>query len=522
MNKILVPRLSLKGICKSYPPVLANDRVDLSVMQGEIHAVLGENGAGKSTLMKIIYGLIRCDAGQMYWHGEPVEVHSPAQARSLGIGMVFQHFLLFESLSVVENVALSLTGERYDLKALARRLVALGERYEMPVEPNRPVYTLAAGDRQRVEMIRCLLQSPSLLILDEPTSALTPQASQKLFEVLRRFAAEGRSVLYISHKLDEVQALCDSATILQYGRVSATCKLSEETPLSLARLMVGHEPPKYGRKEGYAAEVSSAAVLRVSGLSCRLNEVFSVDLHDIQLEVRAGEIVGIAGIEGNGQRELLQVISGETPSQKQDSVEIGGVGVGQMTPRQRRQLGFCFIPEDRLGRAAVASMSLSDNVLLTLRTQHTLKYGLINTTSVNADTDACIEAFQVQCSGRKARADSLSGGNLQKFIVGREIWQRPKVLVVAQPSWGVDVKAANLIKQSLIKLRNEGAAILLVSRELDELFDLCDRLAVIARGRISPLKKVSEVDAETLGLWMSGIWPDGKVAHQAAAAGRCV
>src|SRR5258706_3030829 len=301
------PRLELRGIRKVYPSVVANDGIDLSVAPGEIHAVLGENGAGKSTLMKIIYGVTKPTEGTMLWEGHPVVVDNPAHARSLGIGMVFQHFSLFETLTVVENVALALESSQ-DLSALAKQIESVTQKYGLPVDPRRLVHALSVGERQRVEIIRCLLQTPKLLIMDEPTSVLTPQAVRKLFETLRQLAAEGCSILYISHKLDEIQELCHSATVLRGGKVTGTCVPSQETPKSMARMMIGKDLPvcQHGApKEG------GNTLLRLSGLSQASDDPFGTDLQDIHLEVNAGEIVGIAGVSGNGQRELLYAISGE-------------------------------------------------------------------------------------------------------------------------------------------------------------------------------------------------------------------
>ncbi|QNM94815.1 ABC transporter ATP-binding protein [Chitinimonas koreensis] len=513
------PRLALKGIRKVYPAVVANDGIDLTVAPGEIHAVLGENGAGKSTLMKIIYGVTKPTEGQILWEGKPVTVDSPAHARQLGIGMVFQHFSLFETLSVVENVALAMPGSP-DLDDLARRIEAVSTRYGLPVDPRRLVHALSVGERQRVEIIRCLLQNPRLLIMDEPTSVLTPQAVRKLFETLRQLAAEGCSILYISHKLDEIQELCHSATVLRAGKVTGACRPAEETPASMARLMIGKDLPacQHG-----APSAGGEVRLRLAGLEQASDDPFGISLKGIDLEVKSGEIVGIAGVSGNGQQELLCAISGEQTLRERKQVEICGTAAGRMSPGRRRKLGFCFVPEERLGRGAVPRMSLADNALLTAHRQGFLWRGLIRFKAVRAFAEQCIRDYNVKCGGPAAEARSLSGGNLQKFIVGREIMQGPKLLVVAQPTWGVDVGAAAFIRQSLIDLRNAGAAILVISEELDELFEICDRLAVIANGRLSPSKPTAQTNVEEIGIWMSGIWdatpstaqPTGVLAHAA-------
>lgn len=498
----MMPRLRLQGISKVYPSVVANDGIDLTVMPGEIHAILGENGAGKSTLMKIIYGVTHQTSGEMYWEGNRVQVESPAHARQLGIGMVFQHFSLFDTLTVVENVALSLPGKP-DLQYLARRIEKISERYGLVVDPMRQTHGLSVGERQRVEIIRCLLQNPSLLIMDEPTSVLTPQAVRKLFDTLRQLSSDGCSILYISHKLDEIQELCDTATVLRGGKVSGTCLPKQETPESMARLMIGKDLPACKRG---TPSVDGELRLRVQGLSQVSDDPFGVDLKDIHLEVRAGEILGIAGVSGNGQQELLYALSGEQPLAEKSRVEICGVAAGRMNPDQRRILGMCFVPEERLGRGAVPRMSLSQNALLTAYGSGMVQKGLIHFASVQDFAERCIARFKVKCGGANAQARSLSGGNLQKFIVGREIMQEPKLLLIAQPTWGVDVGAAVFIRQALLDLRDAGGAVLVISEELSELFEISDRIAVIAGGRLSPATPTCDTNVEEIGMRMGGRW----------------
>jgi len=500
------PRLAIRGIRKVYPSVIANDGIDLTVMPGEIHAVLGENGAGKSTLMKVIYGVIRPDEGEILWEGERVTVPNPAQARALGIGMVFQHFSLFETLTVVQNVALSIPG-KLDLAALSRRIEEVSERYGLPVDPRRMVHALSVGERQRVEIIRCLLQNPRLLILDEPTSVLTPQAVRKLFETLRQLAAEGVSILYISHKLDEIQELCHKATVLRGGRVTGTCTPSQETPQTMARLMIGVDLPACSHGE---AEGGGEVRLRIQGLSHVTDDPFGTNLKDIHLEVRSGEILGIAGVSGNGQQELLRAISGEEPLADKHAIELGGLPVGHLNPARRRGLGMCFVPEERLGRGAVPRLSLTENILLTAYRKGMLFAGLIRFGVAKRFAEDCIKRFDVKCGGAHSEAKSLSGGNLQKFIVGREIMQEPSLLVLAQPTWGVDVGASSFIRQSVLNLRNSGSAVLVISEELEELFEICDRIQVIAKGTLSPSKLTAETNVEEIGMWMSGLWPGAK------------
>jgi simple sugar transport system ATP-binding protein len=486
-----------------YPGVVANDGVDLVVMPGEIHAVLGENGAGKSTLMKVISGVTPPTGGEMRWEGKEALPRDPAHARALGIGMVFQHFSLFETLTVAENIALTHPGAG-GRAALAREIAAVSARYGLAVDPRQLVHALSVGERQRVEIVRCLMQKPRLVILDEPTSVLTPQAVRKLFATLRTLAAEGCSIVYVSHKLDEIKALCHVATVLREGRVTATCIPAEETPQSMARMMIGAELPI----PRHGMQTASADVrLRLAGLSRESPDPFGVDLKDVHLDVHSGEIVGIAGISGNGQKELLLAISGEEPLAEKYPVQILGVEAGRMRAGRRRRLGVGFVPEERLGRGALARMTLGENMLLTAHRRSMVRWGLIRSAAVADFTRECIDRFKVVCSGPQARADSLSGGNLQKFIVGREVLQQPKVLVVAQPTWGVDVGAAAFIRQALLDLSAGGTAVLVISEELDELFEICDRIAVIANGKLSPAKRANETSIEEIGLWMSGIEP---------------
>ena len=497
-----VPRLQLTGISKAYPTVVANDAIDLSVLPGEIHAVLGENGAGKSTLMKIICGIVKPDAGSIRWNGTAVEIDNPAQARALGIGMVFQHFSLFETLTVAENIELALGAGAKNRKArLDERIRAVSERYGLPLDPRRHVYTMSAGERQRVEIVRCLLQEPALLILDEPTSVLTPRAASTFFETLRRLAAEGCSLVYISHKLDEIRTLCTRATVLRDGRVTGVCDPRQETPESLARLMIGGDLPHPHHR---AATTSGDGSLRVRDLSLPADDRFGTDLVGIELAVRGGEILGIAGVSGNGQQELLAALSGERTVGDAGAIIVNGTPAGRLDAGERRALGLAFVPEDRMGRGAVPEMSLGDNVLLTAWRQGLVSGNTIRIGPTRAYASAIIAGYNVKAPGPEAIARSLSGGNLQKFIVGREMLQHPKAMIAAQPTRGVDVVASAHIRQALVDLRDQGVAVLVVSEDLDELLEICDRIAVIARGRLSASRPASASDAETIGQLMSG------------------
>jgi general nucleoside transport system ATP-binding protein len=505
----MTPRLELRHITKQYPAVRANDDVNLTVLPGEIHAVLGENGAGKSTLMKIIFGAVKPDAGQMLVNGQAVQIRSPQEARKLGISMVFQHFSLFETLSVAENVWLGLDRSE-SLASVTARIGDVSRAYGLELDPLRPVHTLTVGERQRVEIVRALLTKPQVLILDEPTSVLTPQAVEKLFVTLRQLADQGCSILYISHKLDEIRALCHNCTVLRGGKVTGTVDPRQETNASLSRLMIGNEPAHLERKH---TELGAVA-LQVCSLNLTRLDPYGVDLTDISLSLHAGEILGIAGVSGNGQQALMAALSGEDRrSIGAGHMTLFGESIAQTSPGHRRRLGLHSVPEERLGRGAVPTLSLAQNTLLT-RHEAVGMGGWLRLSQVQALADKLIAQFKVKAGGPAALARSLSGGNLQKFIMGREIDARPKVLLVSQPTWGVDVGAAAQIRGELLALRDAGCAVLVVSEELDELFDICDRLRVMSQGRISPSIDTAQATVTQIGEWMSGLW-DNQQAKEA-------
>ncbi|WP_252406804.1 ABC transporter ATP-binding protein [Acinetobacter terrae] len=499
-NQQRIARLELVNICKSYNSLKANDQIHLTVQPGQIHAILGENGAGKSTLMKIIYGATKANQGQMLWNGKEVKIDNPSMARKLGIGMVYQHFSLFETLTVVENISLGLD-EKIDLAILSQKIIEVSEQYGLPVDPRREVYSLSVGERQRVEIIRCLLQNPALIILDEPTSVLTPQAVRQLFKTLRFLASQGVSILYISHKLHEIKELCDEATILRNGRVTGNVDPKDNSTSDLARLMIGRDLPSYVRQEYTGAK---QILFQVENLDYQSDDPFGVSLKNINLSIQAGEIVGIAGISGNGQAELLSLLSGEERL-KSGKIYLAQQDISSLSAGQRRDLGLGSVPEERLGRGAVPNMTLSQNVLLTAFRQGFTRWGLIKFAQCKSFAEQCIKKFGVKASGAEAEARSLSGGNLQKFIVGREILQNPKILIVAQPTWGVDVGASMFIRQTLIDLSRQGVAILVISEELEELFEMSDRLCVLANGELSEPVNTNETNTENIGVLMSGI-----------------
>ncbi len=509
------PRLQLTGITKRFPGVLANDHVGFSVRPGEIHALLGENGAGKSTLVKMIYGIMQPDEGEIAWDGHRITVANPKAARKLGIGMVFQHFSLFEAMTVLENIALGMdaTIPARDLEA---KIVAVMGQYGLKLEPHRIVSTLSVGERQRIEIVRALLLNPKLLIMDEPTSVLTPQEVEQLFVVLRKLASEGCSILYISHKLHEIKALCDTATILRGGKLVDTCDPRVETSRSMAEKMIGGSLKDIQRG---ATRSFGAEKLRVVKLSLAADGPFGTALKEISFNVRAGEIFGIAGVAGNGQNALLLALSGEEPTVDAGAVTVDGVAVGAMKARDRRAQGVASVPEERNGHAAVPIFSLADNAILTARDRlGMVRLGLVDAKAARTYAGEVIEAFAVKATGPGAAAESLSGGNLQKYIMGREILQKPAVLVVSQPTWGVDAGAAGAIHQAVVDLAATGSAIVVISQDLDELLSLCDTLAVINSGRLSKPMAVADAKIDEIGLLMGGIHgsaESGETTHAA-------
>ena len=487
---------------RAFPGVLANDGIDLMLRPGEIHALLGENGAGKSTLVKLIYGVLKPDLGQVFWKGESVTIPSPSVARQLGIAMVFQHFSLFDSLTVFENIVLGLENVS-DRANLENRIVDISVRYGLPLDPGRHVYTLSVGERQRIEIIRCLLQNPSLLIMDEPTSVLTPQEVTRLFETLRGLCSEGMAILYISHKLDEIKSLCEHATILRGGKVVASVEVFGESPNSLAAKMIGQELTISKKSSDQTA---GKTLLSVQNLNVPATDQFSVTLKKINFEVCRGEIFGIAGVAGNGQDALLLALNGEETSSPASAITIDGTSCANLGPARRRILGLASIPSDRLGHGAVPAMSLVENTLLTAYERlHLIQYGFINFEKCEIFSNKVVRDYDVKLSSVHAEANSLSGGNLQKFIVGREINQSPLVLVVSQPTWGVDAGAAQAIHVALRELANKGAAILVISQDLDELMYISDRIAAICAGSLSRSAPTSDITIEQIGLIMAGV-----------------
>ncbi len=502
MNSTSDYLIELIGMRKAFPGVIATDDVDLKIKAGEVHALLGENGTGKSTLVKMIYGILKPDAGEIRFNGKAIDIKNPAHARDLGVAMVFQHFSLFDSLTVVENISLGMDSKS-DMKQLANQITEVSERYGLPLDPHRHVYTLSVGERQRIEIIRCLLQEPKLLIMDEPTSVLTPQEVEKLFTTLKRLADEGLAILYISHKLDEIKALCDNATILRLGKKVGGVLVENETKSSLAAMMMGEELKIFKRPDTVKlGEIR----LETKNLNMISADPLGISLKDINLSVKAGEVVGIAGVAGNGQDELLTALNGEHRSNNPDSIIIEGKPSANLNPNQRRKLGMASVPEKRLGHGAMPDMNLIDNAFLTAYNRlGFIKKGFINYTKTSTFTKNVIENFSVKTPSTNVNAASLSGGNLQKLIIGRELDQKPSILVVAQPTWGVDAGAAQTIREAIRKMASEGAAVLVISQDLDELMEISDRLGAICGGVLSKFYPIEEITVEKMGLLMAGV-----------------
>ncbi|WP_299944846.1 ABC transporter ATP-binding protein [uncultured Ruegeria sp.] len=493
------PLLSLQGLTKAYPGVVANDQVSFDIGEGEVHALLGENGAGKSTLVKMIYGLVKPDSGTMLLRGQNFAPPEPRAARSDGIAMVFQHFSLFDALNVAENIALGMENPP-PMGDLASRIREVSETYGLPLDPYRTVGDLSAGERQRVEIIRCLLQDPKLLIMDEPTSVLTPQEVNILFETLNKLRSEGTSILYISHKLEEIRTLCDHATILRLGKNVGECIPAETSARDMAEMMVGstlQTPERSGRDFGEVA-------LDVSGLSVPSPSEFGTALRNVHLTVRKGEVLGIGGVAGNGQDELLGVLSGEiqTPA---DAIKFNGQAIGMLGPTARRKIGVLTAPEERLGHAAAPDMSLTENALLTGSVREGLESsGFLKWNETKQFAEKIIDAFDVRTPGPENAARSLSGGNLQKFVIGREVLQNPDVLVVNQPTWGVDAAAAASIRQAILDLAAKGTAVVCISQDLDELMEISDSFAALNEGRLSAPREATGLTVDEIGLMMGG------------------
>ena len=495
--------LQMRGITKRYPGVLANDAIDLELRQGEIHALLGENGAGKSTLMNILYGLAVPDEGTILIDGEPVDILSPHDAIDRGISMVHQHFMLVPVLSVADNILL---GEEtmanpvfIDRKEAHRRIVALGQQFGFEIDPEAKIESLSVGWQQRVEILKALYRKARILVLDEPTAVLTPQETEEIFAALRRLAAEGHSIIFISHKLYEVLEIADRITVIRRGKVVGQRIPAETNEEDLAQLMVGRNVQlTVDRGESHPTDV----VLSVKGLHAKDDRAREV-VRGVDLEVRAGETLGIAGVAGNGQDELVEVITGlRKPSA--GTVTMSGDDVTGWSPRQLNEAGLAHVPGDRHRWAMIMSFPLEDNLVLTSYYRPPFARGLVRQdAAVDAWAGELIERFDIRTPSATVAADTLSGGNQQKAVVAREFSGEPKLLVLDQPTRGLDVGSVEFIHNRAIEMRDAGAAILLVSAELDEVLELSDRIAVMYRGELVATLEGRGANKEEVGLLMA-------------------
>jgi general nucleoside transport system ATP-binding protein len=497
-----LPVFAMRKIVKRFPGVVANNDVDLTIEAGEIHALLGENGAGKSTLMQILYGFHSMDSGSILLDGEPVTINSPKDAIALGIGMVHQEFMLVRRFSVVENTVLGLNedaGPMLDLRKAARRLRGLSDQHHLAIDPDAQVQHLPIGVQQRVEILKLLYRDARLLILDEPTAVLTTHEKDQLFTVLRGLRDQGRSIVIVTHKLQEILELADRVTVMRDGRVVDAVNTRQTTEKELARLMVGRDV----NLRAYRVPVERGrAVLRVNGLHVR-DDVGQEKVRGVSLDVHAGEIVGIAGVDGNGQSQLAEAIMHLRPAH-QGQVFLDQREVTRLTVAQHRALGLSYIPADRRHVGAVTEMSVADNAILGSQRQRTR--GLfLERRKIREYAERLVTRFGVRASGISAIAGKLSGGNLQKLILGREILQDAAAIVVEQPTRGLDVGAVEVVWLELLRERERGKAILLISAELEELMNLADRIAVMFEGRIVGILDAASVTQEKLGLMISGV-----------------
>lgn len=494
--------IRMGGITKRFPGVLANNQIDFSVRQGEIHALLGENGAGKTTLMKILTGLYQPDEGQIWIDGRMVAVRSPRDAIDLGIGMVHQHFMLVESHTVAENIILGLDAPRFvlNLGRVEREIAELADRYRLQVDPRAKIWQLSVGEQQRVEILKALYRGARILVMDEPTAVLTPQEAEELFSTLRSMAAEGHTVIFISHKLREVMSVADRITVLRRGEVVDTVLVRDTSKEDLAQKMVGREVLfRLGKQKSVAGEV----VLDIDGLGA-LSDKGLEALKDVSLTVRRGEILGVAGVAGNGQRELAETIVGLRPVTR-GRIRVAGEDVTDHSPREVIDRGVAYVPEDRMGAGLVMNLSVAENLILrSYRDPPICSRFFLDGDAIAGRAEELVQAYDVMTPGIRTRTRLLSGGNLQKLILAREISSEPVLMVAVYPTRGLDVGATEAVRGLLLDQRQAGGGILLISEDLDELLSMSDRIVVLYEGQIMGVMDAREATVEKLGLMMAG------------------
>ena len=502
-----IDSLEMRGIVKRFPGVLASDHVEFDVKSGEIHALLGENGAGKSTLMKILYGLYHPDEGEILLNGKPVRISSPTDSINLGIGMIHQHFMLVETLTVAENVSLGLPSSRgalTDLDRVSKRIIELADIYGLKIDPSAYVWQLSVGQQQRVEIIKALYRGAALLILDEPTAVLTPQEVDELFVIMRQMVKDGHALIFISHKLHEVIEISNRVSVLRDGRKIGTRPTSEVTKQDLANWMVGREvgfTPDRGHVE--LGEVR----LQLINLSCG-SDRGTPGLRNVMLEVRSGEILGVAGVSGNGQLELAETITGLRKATS-GSVFLEGGEITNISPGEITERMLSYIPEERMRDGMIKEFTIAENMIL--REHHKQPYsrsGFLNLTGIASHADELIEKFRVKTPSRETHAKNLSGGNIQKVVLAREISRSPRVIIAAQPTRGLDIGATEYVREQLLEQRRNGTAVMLISEDLDEILALSDRIAVMYEGQIMDIVPRDEATPERLGLLMAGVHPE--------------
>ena len=492
-------KLKVSKVSKIYPGCIANDNVSLDFESGKIYALLGENGAGKSTLVKILSGVINPDEGQIFLNDKLLKLTSPKDAKNNNIGMVFQHFNLFETLTVFENLSIDSEKNNDQLRILVNNIL---KKYNFKIDLDVPILNLSAGQKQKVEIVRCLIRNPKVLIMDEPTSVLTEQETEDLFLSLKKFSKEGILIIYITHKLKEVLSLCDEVAVMRKGKVVSISRTVDEELSSLANKMIGESLNKI--KKITSNNLSGEKILTVSRLNFNSEDPYEVNLVDINFTLNKGECLGIAGISGNGQNELFQILSGETLSNN-GSIKFRGKEISKLNPKERREYLMAFSPEDRISQAAVPSLKIYENVALNnFKTSNFFEKGLFNERKIKDHSKKILSNFSVNTDNVNLKSQFLSGGNLQKLILGRELITSPELLICFNPTWGLDVGAINYIHQTLVKINEQGKSIILISTDNDELLQLSDRISVINKGKLSKIMSAEEVNPEKLGLLMGG------------------
>ena len=490
--------LKVSNVSKIYPGCVANDNVSLEFESGKIYALLGENGAGKSTLVKILSGVILPDKGEIFLNNKILKLNSPIDAKKNKIGMVFQHFNLFETLSVFENLIIDSNETRENLR---EKIKSIMEKYNFSIDLEIPVLNLSAGEKQKVEIIRSLIRSPEVLIMDEPTSVLTEQETIELFSSLKQFSEEGILIIYITHKLKEVMTLCDEVAVMRKGQLVSVSKTVDEKIETLANKMVGQNLKTVKK---ISKDISSEQLIKISNLNFSSEDPFETNLKNINFEVNRGECLGIAGISGNGQNELFQILSGEIISEN-NSIILNNRPIGNLNPQQRREFLMAFSPEDRMAQAAIPQMKIFENVALNnFKSSNFFNNGLIDEKKIKEHSRKILSDFSVNTNNVELKSQFLSGGNLQKLIIGRELITSPELLICFNPTWGLDVGAINYIHETLIKINEQKKSVILISTDTDELLKLSDKICVIYKGKLSKIMNTEDVTAEKLGLLMGG------------------